>query len=322
MTRAITGPSPRARGIPSTRSATALRERSIPASAGNPAERRLRTTTPRVHPRERGESPRVDDAHALRPGPSPRARGIPGHPGRQLGAVGSIPASAGNPPPAARGTMWSTVHPRERGESRRSAARCRPSRGPSPRARGIPGRAPAPTPKPGSIPASAGNPGAVDGARRRRGVHPRERGESACGSTTGASAWGPSPRARGIPRSGVLGGATAGSIPASAGNPPPTARPPCSPRVHPRERGESIAPHRLREPPHGPSPRARGIRDVDVVAPRTFGSIPASAGNPRGRTTGRAIRRVHPRERGESRGRRRWRLRGGGPSPRARGWTQ
>ena len=91
------GPSPRARGIPFRHAVAPVDGRSIPASAGNPGQRRNCRRPRRVHPRERGES--VDHADQLTDcvGPSPRARGIRVEVSGTMGARRSIPASAGNP---------------------------------------------------------------------------------------------------------------------------------------------------------------------------------------------------------------------------------
>ena len=294
------GPSPRARGIHGGAGGRDPARGSIPASAGNPEGAVAGWPASRVHPRERGESRPGPRPTCTRPGPSPRARGIPGASGPRGIRAGSIPASAGNPGRRRRRLPASRVHPRGRGESG-------------------PFDAPPPPPRVRSIPASAGNPADSRTSTAAEWVHPRERGESGRMQPRVSAARGPSPRARGIPAGRWPRAAAAGSIPASAGN--PAARPPTPPRgaVHPRERGESVNRRDRRAVARGPSPRARGIRASDGARVEGLGSIPASAGNPQPGRAGRPRRRVHPRERGESPRRRRVSGLPAGPSPRARG---
>ena len=192
-------------------------------------------------------------------------------------------------------------------------------RGPSPRARGILDAGPRRREAVRSIPASAGNPQAAAAPHGRLPVHPRERGESRRRPAASRTRAGPSPRARGIRRDGAPGEGGVRSIPASAGNPAGVSSPAVPRWVHPRERGESRDLPSARELPAGPSPRARGIRSLRRFSVFGGGSIPASAGNPRGRLTTRRRGRVHPRERGESRRRAVLAWTAAGPSPRARG---
>ena len=314
------GPSPRARGIRGVRAQTGVELGSIPASAGNPGAgfffwRRTGVhprergesapppaspaTSTRVHPRERGESMLIPDTSPDSTGPSPRARGIRVRQPRPRGALGSIPASAGNPQSNMfrSASLW--VHPRERGESQTPGVRHFPCRGPSPRARGIRGRVFSFGAERGSIPASAGNPAAPAASTAISRVHPRERGESTAASVSR------SPGRR--------------SIPASAGNPAALCRSASRRWVHPRERGESHRRRRALDLFQGPSPRARGIPARQAPPAENPGPSPRARGILMADARGGAMDRVHPRERGESleRGRGRWST--GGPSPRARG---
>ena len=139
-----TGSSPRARGTVSDPIPHPIRERFIPASAGNGCVAVRSTTEPPVHPRERGDRLRNNtERHPLR-GSSPRARGTGfehvalahngGSSPRARGTVQLlslsttiprfIPASAGNGAYQAHVEDVRAVHPRERGE-RSSASRCR-----------------------------------------------------------------------------------------------------------------------------------------------------------------------------------------------------
>ena len=315
----VTGPSPRARGILVMSYLLDGERGSIPASAGNPKVRSISRISPRVHPRERGESGLGRGRGRGGRGPSPRARGIlqqrRAHPRR----AGSIPASAGNPASTPGRPGRARVHPRERGESDADVADRAVGAGPSPRARGIPGPGAARERRARSIPASAGNPAALPAAGARPWVHPRERGESQGHRIRGRGGRGPSPRARGIPALAFRIWGGSGSIPASAGNPAWRGWSSREVRVHPRERGESRRSHSGSGADPGPSPRARGIPGRAQAAERQRGSIPASAGNPRWRAARRWGPRVHPRERGESCSERPARSSAAGPSPRARG---
>ena len=149
LPHSIQGPSPRARGILRTFSPKVHpRERgefagfacagSIPASAGNPGTHEGPEAHTGVHPRERGES-------------IVQAR-------RRVVLRGSIPASAGNPALHVGRPATARVHPRERGESKSKRLAAPICVGPSPRARGIPTQNGRPPHVRGSIPASAGNP--------------------------------------------------------------------------------------------------------------------------------------------------------------------
>ena len=315
----VAGPSPRARGIRQGLHAGEDRQGSIPASAGNPPQSRGRLLLGGVHPRERGESSGFRWPAFSGHGPSPRARGIRERGSRRDRSDGSIPASAGNPHSITSSIARTTVHPRERGESRGAADQFVLFGGPSPRARGIPAGRGGPASRCGSIPASAGNPSTRPPAATARPVHPRERGESAPTAAPGTAFDGPSPRARGIHDAAEAYTGDIGSIPASAGNPRPQRWPARPHGVHPRERGESLQPVVPGQYNPGPSPRARGIllRRIRVRSGR--GSIPASAGNPASRPPARSRRRVHPRERGESAREVTHRHQPSGPSPRARG---
>ena len=153
----IPGSSPRARGTRFDRPDDSRSGRFIPASAGNTISTSTPRPRPAVHPRERGEHPGTARSVSRCSGSSPRARGTHAPRPNLRGARRFIPASAGNTarhPPAA---TTASVHPRERGEHRRGAARSGIGAGSSPRARGT-RKWPARTRcEPRFIPASAGN---------------------------------------------------------------------------------------------------------------------------------------------------------------------
>ena len=276
------GPSPRVRGIPQDVPRRRLRQRSIPARAGNPWRTGPAGGSSAVHPRACGESepPRRHGRRAG--GPSPRVRGIRATPCRCSAAIGSIPARAGNPRRPAGPRIAGRVHPRACGESVVGHEMTMRSDGPSPRVRGIRQPRVARGQPRGSIPARAGNPAGG--------------GDSAGGFP------GPSPRVRGIQDAQAPRALRGGSIPARAGNPRAPSRRPAGRRVHPRACGESATRRSRRAAASGPSPRVRGIPDPESWRYELHGSIPARAGNPRRRPPRRPHSAVHPRACGESSG--------------------
>ncbi len=130
---------------------------------------------------------------------------------------------------------------------------------------------------------------------------------------------GSSPRARGTPPVDKQSRTCARFIPACAGN---TSRPPAPCRgaaVHPRVRGEHSPYSPQAKNLIGSSPRARGTRDCNPMAPALERFIPACAGNTCGRFEALRPQVVHPRVRGEHVQRSRHSGRLYGSSPRARG---
>ena len=313
------GPSPRVRGIRSTRSCTQAFGRSIPAGAGNPNISGCGSRRGEVHPRGCGESGLSDGYVRPAWGPSPRVRGIHRAPPVQRVPPGSIPAGAGNPRNRKCLPPLSEVHPRGCGESVRIAYCMTAGSGPSPRVRGIPASSRRSPPAPRSIPAGAGNPWLWRAGLRQPRVHPRGCGESAFGSATMARHAGPSPRVRGIRRPSTARRRRRRSIPAGAGNPSGGGSETCRQRVHPRGCGESVD-ERLRvDRAVGPSPRVRGIPPAGIGGVERPGSIPAGAGNPPPRPAWSTSIRVHPRGCGESGVELIPKCQPSGPSPRVRG---
>ena len=101
-TRGMSGLSPRVRGIRIAVSSPRSCAGSIPACTGNPTCSRRRRPPRSVYPRVYGESPASSRLRDLRPGLSPRVRGIPAAPGPNDGCQRSIPACTGNPGPGRR----------------------------------------------------------------------------------------------------------------------------------------------------------------------------------------------------------------------------
>ena len=147
-----------------------------------------------------------------------------------------------------------------------------------------------------SIPASAGEPG----PRRRSGgrgwVYPRECGGTAARASISRTMRGLSPRVRGNRGGDVAAAAEAGSIPASAGEPPAGCGSRPSSAVYPRECGGTRLGRPLQIPDPGLSPRVRGNRSRRSPARGLIRSIPASAGEPNFCPPTAGAFRVYPRE--------------------------
>ncbi len=122
----------------------------------------------------------------------------------------------------------------------------------------------------------------VRAPRSRRAVfrgHPRVRGEHRDGMSPPNDTLGPSPRARGAHFVGDAVLDDEGTIPACAESTPSAASSPPSARDHPRVRGEHLPRPRYWGVRAGPSPRARGARDIPVEVQPNGGTIPACAGS-------------------------------------------
>ena len=298
--RSTAGPSPRARGQRGGLAPVLPRPRSIPACAGATLSFFAIAAPVPVHPRVRGGN----FVHQLRAnlvdGPSPRARG-------QL-RVGAQPTRT---PPS--------VHPRVRGGNAgilRAASRyC----GPSPRARGqLAYQTPAYSYQ-RSIPACAGATTVLRTTARSIAVHPRVRGGNTAFPDSAGHTNGPSPRARGQPKSQRPGAPAYRSIPACAGATKNGRTPSRSQPVHPRVRGGNAGFMVEKALETGPSPRARGQRARSAWARYVLRSIPACAGATPCIVFSLTFRPVHPRVRGGNFRRQQDGFFEAGPSPRARG---
>ena len=233
------GLSPLARGTLSLRSGRRLRNRFIPAGAGNTVFRTSRGLLGPVYPRWRGEHLLWRWRTEYRCGLSPLARGT------QINAVfvaftgRFIPAGAGNTCADRPASQLHSVYPRWRGEhSQRPASRTK-SGGLSPLARGT--RPPSGRRKRASrfIPAGAGN---------------THNDMAKC-----AGARGLSPLARGTRRSSL--------------------RPAVLTTVYPRWRGEHTPSTEQAAQKAGLSPLARGTLAYAVLLVSLNRFIPAGAGN-------------------------------------------
>ncbi len=132
------GSSPRERGTRHPQARARLRDRFIPARAGNTLLLTAAFNPTPVHPRASGEhTPHRRLAHAAR-GSSPRERGTQRHLAGAALAVRFIPPRAGNTKSRAAASAARSVHPRASGEHDLWAAGRSWCTGSSPRERGTP----------------------------------------------------------------------------------------------------------------------------------------------------------------------------------------
>ena len=258
-TSLLNGLSPRGRGTQVCPAAAALRTGSIPAWAGNPAVTAGPVAGLPVYPRVGGEPVAKPDIVAPRPGLSPRGRGTHWLLTSSTSGRRSIPAWAGNPflspcgwgcgrvyprvggeplgsPDDINGRYM--VYPRVGGEPQEGMRYVMSQVGLSPRGRGTPGEAHAAADNRRSIPAWAGNPLRMGSVMTRPQVYPRVGGEPLTCTSIGWTFRGLSPRGRGTQGEANGNFSARGSIPAWAGNPPPSPRAASQPRVYPRVGGE------------------------------------------------------------------------------------
>jgi len=311
---------PRVRGAVRARAAGARIARgSIPACAGQSSCRARGGNERRVHPRVRGAVAPVSGEPVVDGGPSPRARGSPRAPVAQEQPAGSIPACAGQSLSTWSKQFVKRVHPRVRGAVRRRGRVPDSAQGPSPRARGSLPRHARPLRRFGSIPACAGQSVLDLFALGAPWVHPRVRGAVAFNASKAVKPSGPSPRARGSRSRWLCEPHQSGSIPACAGQSPPSSSTDSNRRVHPRVRGAVHGNGRLQRQRSGPSPRARGSLSRAEPAAVPARSIPACAGQSGSFLEGVRGAGVHPRVRGAVHEETITERESKGPSPRARG---
>ena len=209
--------------------------------------------------------------------------------------MGSIPACAGEPRWRAPGDADAGVYPRVCGGTPRGLMDDCVRNGLSPRVRGNPPEYLFTDTDGRSIPACAGEPGATSGRSTRPGVYPR-----VCGGTCGRGAFrcgspGLSPRVRGnhIDKHGQQ--QPIGSIPACAGEPPPSSSLISSAEVYPRVCGGTRHIIAMRRSSGGLSPRVRGNLRRHHAGIDREGSIPACAGEPPYSSTAGPDTPVYPR---------------------------
>ena len=213
------GLSPRVRGNRPVSVALALRIGSIPACAGEPrpcpSNRRLSA----VYPRVCGGTIEVGFTPLKRGGLSPRVRGnlIPIQ--SMIARQRSIPACAGEPGRITFSRRWRRVYPRVCGGTWTAYTHPWPGWGLSPRVRGNLLLQPATNRYCGSIPACAGEPSATCENPSAHAVYPRVCGGTELGTSQQPARPGLSPRVRGNLDHAYRAPASAGSIPACAGEP-------------------------------------------------------------------------------------------------------
>ena len=151
---------------------------SIPASAGEPWSGRIPWLPNRVYPRECGGTPFPCCLFRPEGGLSPRVRGNHAEWWSHRHLRRSIPASAGEPPPARPQRLGHPVYPRECGGTFKNCATLLSSMGLSPRVRGNRDCHGALADVRRSIPASAGEPHTLTVTGDVIAVYPRE-----CGGT-------------------------------------------------------------------------------------------------------------------------------------------
>ena len=177
-------------------------------------------------------------------------------------ALGSIPASAGQPFDIEDCRLQTTVYPRECGAARNVRIVPNIRHGLSPRVRGSQGAVAKCRISMRSIPASAGQPYSNDQTSGSVKVYPRECGAASCICNRSPRLKGLSPRVRGSLDQLEAVKNFEGSIPASAGQP---ALPPSSPAptvVYPRECGAAFFRGLVLFWETGLSPRVRGSQPL------------------------------------------------------------
>ena len=231
------GLSPPTRGNPRAPVDGGVRDRSIPAHAGEPTFGHQSVDADKVYPRPRGGTGGRLPAGATAIGLSPPTRGNRAAQRRSKGCRRSIPAHAGEPAAACPTKSAVRVYPRPRGGTRFPLLGVRPIRGLSPPTRGNPLRRETPPADARSIPAHAGEPRARVSRPCGLKVYPRPRGGTGRASSACRPCPGLSPPTRGNPLLLAEPATPVGSIPAHAGEPATAS--PCgtSISVYPRPRG-------------------------------------------------------------------------------------
>ena len=214
-------------------------------------------------------------------GLSPHGRGNHERHHHQAPHRGSIPARAGEPGPGPFRAHRHGVYPRTGGGTGKTVHPKPLSQGLSPHGRGNPRLDPARCPGRGSIPARAGEPVVRQLWTLPPQVYPRTGGGTIEPRRCRRQTRGLSPHGRGnrdrhdeqVPR--------LGSIPARAGEPRSRPRFRQTPWVYPRTGGGTEADRILQIHAYGLSPHGRGNHARVDPDPRSGGSIPARAGEPR-----------------------------------------
>ena len=233
----------------------------IPAYAGSTLGREFGEFAGQDHPRIRGE-------HS-------RARW------RSNGSRWIIPAYAGSTHSSSSPRFGPWDHPRIRGEHRYVEMTLHKNGGSSPHTRGAHHQRRRVGPDEGIIPAYAGSTIRPPSRSRRRGDHPRIRGEHSWPVDVGGAEGGSSPHTRGAPTFSAMLSPPLGIIPAYAGSTRHAVLRNSTFRDHPRIRGEHFLSFFRDARLLGSSPHTRGApksTESDTIA---FRIIPAYAGSTR-----------------------------------------
>ena len=274
------GLSPRGRGnLPRTSQCSPGR-RPIPARAGEPRCRRGRRPGPRAYPRAGGGTLRMSRARPRRAGLSPRGRGNRTRGTRRSRGARPIPARAGEPTNLDGHGTCPGAYPRAGGGTLANGCLGGLGSGLSPRGRGNRRRRRRAPARSGPIPARAGEPAPGISAGRAQRAYPRAGGGTRTSWSATSSRPGLSPRGRGNPARRRSGGAGSGPIPARAGEPRRRRATSNATRAYPRAGGGTSRVSWAENWYPGLSPRGRGNRAVERERRRSFGPIPARAGEP------------------------------------------
>ncbi len=228
-------------------------------------------------------------------GRSPRMRGSRPGVGAAAPGRGSIPADAGEPCSRRRRARFIRVDPRGCGGATPPWATRAFVKGRSPRMRGSPVLAAVKNLFLGSIPADAGEPPLAGCEAPGRRVDPRGCGGALARPGLDRSRWGRSPRMRGSHQRERRPLRFRGSIPADAGEPRSPHHRGCVRRVDPRGCGGALVAGLAERLVEGRSPRMRGSPRAPGGRAAAQGSIPADAGEPRGRRRDSGRAAVDPR---------------------------
>ena len=193
--------------------------RSIPACAGEPADKQVDIFLRQVDPRVCGGASHLMRQYDQREGRSPRVRGSPPRRSAPRDPARSIPACAGEPAAPEEPIMPPGVDPRVCGGAKEDHPPSCGAAGRSPRVRGSRNGADAREGIDRSIPACAGEPTAGRWHWSTWRVDPRVCGGAPVQEAAAEKLSGRSPRVRGSRRSRSDGGRRYGSIPACAGEP-------------------------------------------------------------------------------------------------------
>ena len=315
----LSGPSPRAWGLPPGSRSPRSASRAIPTCVGTtpgggaPGARRA------GHPHVRGDYTDIRTVATPSTGPSPRAWGLRSRFSPQLRQMRAIPTCVGTTTRVANGAPTTPGHPHVRGDYMASARRCPTGAGPSPRAWGLRSRGDDQGGLSRAIPTCVGTTGGFGLIPRRWAGHPHVRGDYLGSGKRGKAAFGPSPRAWGLRLWCRYLPPAVRAIPTCVGTTRWWTTSAGSRPGHPHVRGDYGGEAEAGGGRFGPSPRAWGLRRAPLSPRLACRAIPTCVG-----TTllgGSWVLRVpgHPHVRGDypvALGRR---DHPAGPSPRAWG---